>query len=321
MSRIILILVLGLSALLILAGAAVLPGLLRSDVVTYEWAGEMGTGTLVQPIGVTYLDGRLYVSDAGANRIVVFDTVGALLDEWDGGEEGLQRPMHLHLGRDGRLHVPEYLADRVTVLDVFGGDEPGRVVERIGGRTGSGPGALDAPGGVSVFGDRVLIADFYNHRVQSFGPEGPEVLGRPGRVRATRMNYPTDVAASDSLIYVADAYNHRIQVFRPDGRYAGRWGGPLGLGIPGGLKGWFRVATGVHVFGDTVYVADFYNHRVQVFGAGGRYLGQAADSLNLPTAAARGGRGEIYVADFGNARIVRFTPSLEGGEQGADPGP
>lgn len=85
-----------------------------------------------------------------------------------------------------------------------------------------------------------------------------------------------------------------------------RWGGPLGLGIPGPFRGWFRVATGIAVASGSVYVADFYNDRMQVFTTGGRYLGALGDSLHFPTDVAVGPRGEVYVVDFGHHRIVRL---------------
>lgn len=170
----------GLAILLLLATAVLAPAFLRSDVVGYERVASLGTDVLLEPIGVAYLDGRLYVTDAARNRVVVFDTGGPQLDEWDGGAEGFARPMHLGPGANGRLYVAEYLAD--------------------------------------------------------------------------------------------------------------------------------RVATGIHVSSDTVYVADFYNHTIQVFDGGGRYLGRIDGALNLPTAVTRGGRGELYVADFGNGRVLRFDP-------------
>ncbi len=282
---------------------------LRSDHVRYEWAGAIGARELEEPIGLTRIGERLYVTDAARNAVVVFDTAGRFVEEWpDEEEELLLRPMNVHAVKGPRLLVAEYLSDRVTVFDLGGS-----VLERIGGRTGPGLGELDAPGGAAALGDVTYVADFYNHRVQAFGPEADvRVLGTPGpslpgRILPGRLHYPTDVASGgDSLLYVADAYNNRIQIFDAEGRRVRGWGGPLGTGIPGGLRGWFRVATGVEVVRDTVYVADFYNHRIQVFDARGRYLGQAADSLHLPTSASPGAAGELYVADFGNGRIVRF---------------
>ncbi len=288
---------------LILAGAIVLgPVLLRRDRVQYRWGGAIGAGVLEEPIGVAYANGRLYVTDAGSGRVVVFNPSGAVVEQWDGGTLGLGRPMHITRGPDGLLYVAEYANDHVTVLD-----SAGHVVRRVGGRAGHAPGELDAPGGVSARGDTVFVADFYNHRVQAFAPGGVALIGRPGRLWRGRLHYPTDVATDDSLLFVADAYNSRIQVFRPNGEYVRRWGGPFGLGLWGPFKGWFRVATGLTVAEGRAYVADFYNDRIQVFTDRGRYLGQIADSLRLPTDVAIGAPGELYVVDFGHRRIVRLV--------------
>ncbi|NIP57697.1 MAG: hypothetical protein GWO17_06705 [Gemmatimonadetes bacterium] len=113
---------------------------------------------------------------------------------------------------------------------------------------------------------------------------------------------------------MADAYNHRIQRFAANGGRLDVWGGPLGLGIPGPWPGWFRVATGVHVdSGGRVFVADFYNHRIQAFGPSGDFLsewgepGSGERALDRPTDVATGPRGRVFVADFGNDRIQVFA--------------
>lgn len=290
----------GLALLLLVSLIGLGPTVLRRDTIGYRWDGAFGEDVLEEPIGIAYDAGRLYVADAARNQVIVFDTAGNLLAEWAGESLGLVRPMHLSIGADGFLYVADYMEDRVTVVDSLGG-----LVRHVGGRPGSGPGELDAPGGVAAIGQDLFVADFYNHRVGRLGSDGPGVLGRAGRVLPGRLHYPTDVAA-DSLVYVADAYNHRIQVFRPDGGYVRGWGGPLGMGIPGPWRGWFRVATGIEVAGGRAYVADFFNHRIQIFTTGGRYLGQIPDSLHLPTDIAVGEDNRLFVADFGNGRIARF---------------
>ncbi len=302
-----------------LAAVAVVPTFLRSDAESYEWRaawGEAGggPGQFRGPVGVA-VDGSgfVYVSDSGNDRIQKFTASGEFVAEWGGsGEDAgqLRRPMHLALVADSLLYVAEYVNDRVQVFGLGGA-----TVRVVSEDTLSPSGALDAPGGVVSAGPAgpLWIPDFFNHRVAVYGPEGGfrRPVGTPGRWLPGRLHYPTDVALGpDSTVYVADAYNHRIQRFAVERDRLDGWGGPLGLGIPGPWRGWFSVATGVHVDRDgRVHVADFYNHRVQTFGPAGSFRaawgepGAGEGEFERPTDVATGPDGRIYVADFGNDRI------------------
>lgn len=182
-------------------------------------------------------------------------------------------------------------------------------------------GRLARRAGVAVDGEgRLYVADFFNHRVQLLDAAGGflrqwGVTGEKG-LRSGTFRYPTDVALlADGTLVVADAYNDRIQIFRPDGTFLRRWGGPFGLNLPGGFPGWFRVATGVGVdLQGHIFVADFYNHRIQKFTSNGRFLvafghpGTSPGELDRPTDVAVDEEGNLYVVDFGNDRIQVFKP-------------
>ncbi len=61
------------------------------------------------------------------------------------------------------------------------------------------------------------MADFYNHRIQKFTPDGAflTAFGEPGSGPG-RLDRPTDLAVSpDGRVYVVDFGNDRIQVFEP----------------------------------------------------------------------------------------------------------
>ena len=259
--------------------------------------------------------GFVYVSDSGNDRIQKFTADGRFVAEWDGTgwSQGLRRPMHLDLGGDTLLYVPEYTDDRIRLFRL-----DGTTMATLYEDTVAPGGALDAPGGAAPSpAGEVWIPDFFNHRVAVYdATEGfRRQVGSAGRWLPGRLHYPTDVAfGPDGTAYVADAYNHRIQRFAVDGRRLDGWGGPLGLGVPGPWKGWFNVATGIHVDeAGRVYVADFYNHRIQVFGPSGRFRGEWGEAgsepgaFDRPTDVATGPDGRIYVADFGNDRVQVFT--------------
>jgi sugar lactone lactonase YvrE len=89
--------------------------------------------------------------------------------------------------------------------------------------------------------------------------------------------------------------------------FAGKWG------HKGSDNGEFDQPDGVAVGTDgQVYVADTYNHRVQVFTATGKFLGTwgsqggGTGQFNYPRGLAVGADGAVYVADTFNHRIQKF---------------
>ena len=294
-----------------------------------SWGSPGNTpGEFHEPIGIAVAQGKVFVSDAGNNRIQVFDENGGFLRQFGRGGSGvgdLDRPMHIVVHNE-KLYVAEYLNDRLQIF-TFDGESLGVV-----GSSGSGSGQLDAPGGVAVASDgRLYVADFYNHRVQFLSPDGEFIrqVGTTGDkgIGTGLFNYPTDVALlPNGDVVVADAYNDRIQVFSSDGTFLRKWGGPLATNIPGPFHGWFKTATGVAVGPEgNVFVADFYNHRIQKFTPEGEFLdamggeslgvvgssGSGSGQLDAPGGVAVASDGRLYVADFYNHRVQFLSPDGE----------
>lgn len=270
-------------------------------------------GTFHEPIGIAVdREGFVYVSDAGNHRIQKFSNQGKFIKTWGiqgSGPGELNRPMHIDFGPDEHLYVAEYLNDRIQVFD-----KNGNFIRFIGLKT-DGKSYFDAPAGVTVDNNGyVYVADFYHHQIQKFGTDGSFIasFGKPGRVWLGNLHYPTDVALTpDENILIADAYNNRIQKMTPKGTFIAKWGGVFGFGIPASWAGYFKVATGIDVDPEgNIYVADFYNHRIQVLSPRGRtialFSGQDEQALKHPTDVAIDSDGSIWVVDFGNDRIVQL---------------
>lgn len=281
------------------------------------WGGTGSEpGQFRKPIGIEVMGEEIVVSEAGNRRLQVLDREGTALRQVGPAltsGDSLRRPMHI-AGADSSLYVPDYNTDRVHVLSIDGDRQ-----RTIDGSTLDVP--FDAPGGVAVDADgRLYVADFYNHRVVRLREDG--ALDRQWGVTDStggaddRLTYPTDVAAPpDGRFVVADAYNHRVKRYAADGAPA--WIRPEDRNWEGSAEGQFNVATAVATGPEgRIYVADFYNHRIQIFSAEGEFLtafgeqGDGEGQFERPVDVAVGDDGTLYVVDFGNDRIQVFAPKL-----------
>lgn len=283
-----------------------------------SWGGVgSAPGQFQDPIGIAVASGKVFVADARNHRIQVFDRNGRFLYAMghpgtDIG--GLGRPMNLSV-TNGKLYVADYWNDDIQVFSTNG------IPLEIIGRSGSGPGEFKAPSGVAVLPDgNLVVADFYNQRVQELRPDGTfvrqwGVTGKKAYVSAGTFNYPTDVATNRrGDIYVTDGYNDRIQVFGPDGRFLRMWGGPMGLHLPasvnilGSLHGWFKTPTAIAIGPHgNAFVADEENNRIQKFTARGRFLtafGTPPQGKGFTeTGVAVADDGTVYSTDLAGNRV------------------
>ncbi len=287
--------------------------------LVHSWGEKgIGPGQLNDPTGIAVTDTEIFVSDARNGRIQVFDHEGQFKRAFGTAGDGfgeLGRPMNLTI-HDDKLYVPEYMNDRIQVFSLAG-----ESLETIGG-PGEGGGQFDAPGGVAVAdnGD-LFVTDFYNQRVQHLRADGSFVRqwgtnGETGR-GAGEFTYPTDVAlASDGTLYVADGYGNRVQAFDTGGGFLRKWGGPFALGLYGPFKGWFTTATSIAIGPEgSVFVADFYNDRIQKFTAEGDYLTAFGSAPENPghtgMAVAIASDGTVWSVNFADNRVEKWRPALQ----------
>ncbi len=225
-------------------------------------------------------DGTLWLSDADNNRLLHLGADLRVMDTLT----GFDRPMHLAI-QDGQILVAEYGADEV--LSVRGAART----------TLPKPDAFDAPSGVDADGDRLAVADFYNHRVVYTVGGRDRTFGTKG-TGAGEMTYPTDVQFAHGKLWVADAYNHRVQVFDLDGKHLRTIGEAEAM----------NAATGLFVSEDALYVTDFENSRIQIYDLDGRHLGTLTEGLDKPTDVLAIG-DTLYVVNYAGRSLGTYVRS------------
>jgi hypothetical protein len=147
----------------------------------YSLAASWGAASqpaqqMIGPSGLAAAaNGDVYVADAVADRIQVFNAKGLLLRAWGTSGDGygeLDAPVALALDGEGAVYVADRDNDRVVKFTT-----EGQIITSWG-ESGDGPGEFTGPAGVAVDAQgRVYIADSNNHRIQRFSSTGSYIDG------------------------------------------------------------------------------------------------------------------------------------------------
>lgn len=199
----------------------------------------------------------IWLGNGFPGHVRVFDASGGLLDDLTGGGGQPELLFPWGLSHDGGqwLYITDNDANAVLRWN-------GTTLETIASGPGCAGGEFRQPTGVAVVGGGVLVTD-YSDRLQELSSTGTFLgeLGSTagcGQIRA----YPRGVAAgTGGMIVTCDALTHRVDVLDSNGGVLESWGGQ-GSG-PYQFYGPFDVHTGPQ---GRLYVADSWNHRVQVYG-------------------------------------------------------
>ncbi|MGI9068792.1 MAG: thioredoxin-like domain-containing protein [Pyrinomonadaceae bacterium] len=158
----------------------------KGEVSTFAGSGKEARkdGSLLeagfaQPSGITSDGRRLYVADSESNIIRAIDPAGGLVETLVGG-------------------------------DLFD----------FGDKDGTGDNVrLQHPLGVVALGDKILIADTYNHKIKELDVKQRSVKtfvgsGKPGQADGASPSFyePGGLSVANARIYVADTNNHAIRV-------------------------------------------------------------------------------------------------------------
>lgn len=223
------------------------------EAMTLKLVGSFGAGELSYPHDAVFDQaGRLLVADTGNDRVAIYEIRGAqatLIGEL----KGLSGPEGVAVATDGRVLVTN---TRSASLSVFRDGRLERTVGGPGGRDGEfrnphdvevaadgsvyvvdsannrvqvfdaalkhrasfGAGlGLNAPKYLAFDGDRIWLADEYNHRILLLDRQHQllGMLGSGTRGRSANAFYqPEAVLARAPYVWVIDTYNDRIVLLR-----------------------------------------------------------------------------------------------------------
>jgi len=289
--------------------------------------------------------GNIYVADAGNNRIRKINAIGAVTTlagsgtatyaDGTGMAVSFNEPTGVAVDGTGNVYVADKWNHRIRKIS------PSGVVTTLAGSgtrsyaDGAGTAAsFNGPSAVIIDATgNLYVADEFNYRIRKITQAGVvTTLAGSGNFAyadglgtAASFKYPSGLTLdATGNLYVADKFNNRIRKISPAGvvtTFAGSGIGSFADGI--GTAASFNHPTSVAV--DTtgnLYVTDKDNHRIRKISSAGVVttlagsrnptfadgVGTAA-SFNSPYGVAVDILGNLYVADNGNHRIRKISPT------------
>lgn len=266
----------------------------EKETVPQEWQFEkVVTLEGINPIGIALNGNDIFLSDGDHNRIVKVGMDGQVIFEMT----DFERPMHIDFGetdmeitdkvttsilKERALFVPEYGRDSIAVMR---DNKLDYLVIKD---------SLDAPAGISVFNNEIAIADFYTNRILYHNGKEWISFGKEGKALGD-FYYPTDVQITADKIYVADAYNNRGQVFDKTGKALAEFGQDQN----------FNAATGIYVSDTEIFLTDFENDRIVIFGMDYKVKQILETSIDKPTDMIVKGN-QLLITNYRKGELVKY---------------
>jgi DNA-binding beta-propeller fold protein YncE len=241
----------------------------------------------------------------GASPVLAGKSVPTLVDIIGGGTAGhaAMYPSGVAVDPSGNIYVADTGNDMVEKYGAGGG-----LIWQQGSRGPKAPGRFVNPRDVAFLNGKVYVADTGYNRVQVLDASNGDSLDVWPTHFGSILGISAGVDGSgDSVILVSENSAHKIRVFTTAGVLIRSVGDGPGSGF-GQLNQPRDAAT--NAAGD-IFVADYDNSRVAVFGPGGGWIGAwgvngtGPGQFKRPYGIDLDDAGDVYVADSNNY-IHRF---------------
>lgn len=280
--------------------------------VKLEWQSTGDQAAPLQyPAGLSIgPDGMLYLADQGLGPIQSFAPDGAVLEPW--GEQGsgpgqFEAPTSIVFDNDGNRYVADLGNSRIQKF------APDGTFLLEWGSQGDANGQFSEPNIVAIDREagRLYVTEFLNDRVQAFDLDG-NFIDKWGSLGSGNGQFvhPAGISVNaDGLVFVGDTNNGtggRVQIFDAFGTWQGS--------LPDTFTEVWALAFDT---AGNLYVADYWNNRIQVYDSNLVLIGtiedvEGAGPFNHPTGLAFDADGDLYVSDLDNHRILKLQlPSAQ----------
>ena len=208
----------------------------------YFKTGPAQTVALSSPWDLQLAGNTLYIAMAGPHQIWRLDLEKNEVSTFAGSgrearldgsllESGFAQPSGLAV-IDNTLYVADSESNIIRAIDL----DKGQVKTLVGGDLfefgdvdGTGDDVrLQHPLGLLAYGDKLLIADTYNHKIKELDPKQRRVkslfgAGKPGQADGFSSSFyePGGLAFANDKLYIADTNNHAIRVVDLRTKHAG----------------------------------------------------------------------------------------------------
>ena len=206
-----------------------------------------------------------------------------------------------------------YIADRHNNRVVMVNLNSLTVIGTFGSGSGSNPNQFNSLSDVSISQTSLYALDSYNYRIQKWSLNGTNPSTVPGAGTFGDCEYM--FIDQYGYLYLSDSDNHQVIRFAPNSSV---FLIIAGTGSAGSGSKQLNTPYGIYVDDNrTLYIADFYNNRIQMWkynatsgltvaGVNGS-SGSSLNRLNGPGAVVVDTNGYMYIVDSLNNRIVRWA--------------
>lgn len=246
--------------------------------------------------------GELYVADAGARKVLIYDRNGMFIQAIDpGGKEG--SPRMVAVDAEGRLFLGHLSSPRISVLDFRGSPLDTLLL----------PGIVDAPGSAvrpmalaNGKGGEIYVLKTQGGVVRvDPGGESHETIAISGE-GAPNLIYGMAVDGSGRFLFT-DMRPYSVVIFDPKGKSFKRFGSP------GVLYGQLDRPIGIAADeAGHIFVVSTVTNKVSCFDREGAFIeefgriGEGYGQFYMPTKIASDGKDRIYVLENTLKRVQVF---------------